>query len=119
MDKLLKGAFCLGWLFIISCTPQTSSTSGSGNNQAPLKKLVFEDHVYEDRIRTVQFYPVGTSPTSVMNPPVINLQQFSPLVIEFDDLGKDYCNYYGKLYHCNFDWTRSSYTDFQFVSVIN
>lgn len=119
MDKLLKCILCGGMFLFYSCTPQTPGASNSGTNQTPLKKLVFADHVYEDRIKTVQFYPVGSSPTSVMNPPVINLQQYAPLAIEFDDLGKDYCNYYGKLYHCNFDWTRSNYTDLQFVSDIN
>ncbi len=124
MQKVIKWAIGTGYFLVlfVCCTPQTGQSSSSGTEKmgkSNEKELLFEDYIYEDRIKSVQFYPVGTSATDVMNPPVINMVQSAPLVIEFDDVGREYCNYYAKLYHCNFDWTRSSYTDLQFVSDIN
>jgi hypothetical protein len=119
-----KGIWIIGILSFLSyCTPQTAQnatgSSNASNQNSPKKELFYEDYIYEDRIKTVQFYPSGSNPTDVMSPPVINIAQYAPLILEFDDLGKEYCNYYAKLYHCNFNWQRSSYTDLQFVSDIN
>ncbi len=104
----------------ITCTPPPSTSGTTINStQSNAKILVFEDNIYEDRIKTVLLYPSGSSATSVLNPPVINRSSPASLILEFDDLGKEYCNYYAKLYHCNSNWTRSSYTDLQFVSDYN
>jgi hypothetical protein len=108
----------IAFLGLLACTPQAQQT-GSGSSGGVLKKLVYDDYIYEDRIKTVLFYPNGASQTAILNPPVVNLQQYSPVVIEFDDLGKEYCNYYAKVYHCNADWSRSNYTDMQIVSDFN
>ena len=110
--------FCF-LLILQACT--TSQTASNQNTNAPsnAKTLLFEDNVYEDRIKTVLFYPSGGSATSVLNPPIVNRSQPSNLLLEFDDLGKEYCNYYAKVYHCNANWTRSNYTDLQLVSDYN
>lgn len=115
---LSLGIFILPSFFLFTCTPQTPGTSSSSSEQST-KTLQIDDNIYEDRIKTVQFYPVGASATSILNPPIVERSQSSSLMIEFDDLGKDYCNYYAKIYHYNANWTRSNYTDLQLVSDFN
>ena len=66
---------------------------------AQQKKLQFIDMVYEPQIKTVQLHP--------------------DLSIEFDDLQDNRSNYYAKLIHCNFDWTKSSLTDLDFINEYN
>ncbi|HAR20877.1 MAG TPA: hypothetical protein DCR46_09445 [Cytophagales bacterium] len=105
--------------FLASCVHNPMYTSQLASSQNQVKTLLYEDMEYEDRIKTVLFYPMGTSPNSVLNPPVVNRKEPVPLVLEFDDLGKNYANYYVKLYHCNANWTRSNYTDLQIVSDFN
>jgi hypothetical protein len=63
------------------------------------KKLQFIDMSYEPQIKTVQLHP--------------------DLSIEFDDLQDNRSNYYAKLIHCNFDWTKSSLTDLDFINEYN
>ncbi|MBC7388387.1 MAG: DUF5103 domain-containing protein [Opitutaceae bacterium] len=117
---IVNSTYFLIALAQITCVPPPTSTGTSQNtNQNNVKTLIFEDNIYEDRIKTVLLYPAGSSATSVLNPPIINRSTPVTLVLEFDDLGKQYCNYYAKLYHCNANWTRSSYSDLQFVSDYN
>ncbi len=105
---------------LYSCVPAANSGSSAySNTNNVAKTLVNEDYIYEDRIKTVLFYPSGSAATAVLNPPVVNRQSPSTLILEFDDLGKNYCNYYAKIYHFNANWTRSSYTDLQIVSDYN
>ncbi len=63
------------------------------------KKLQFIDMVYEPQIKTVQLHP--------------------DLSIEFDDLQDNPNFYYAKLIHCNFDWTKSSLRDLDFINEYN
>lgn len=104
---------------LVSCVPPGGNTSSFDSGSANAKILLTEDNVYEDRIKTVLFYPSGSSATSVLNPPILNRQSPAPLMLEFDDLGRNYCNYYAKVYHYNQNWTRSSYSDLQIVSDYN
>ena len=119
----MKGYFYLCSCFLIlifttcSSPPPTGSTNSVTNDN--IKTLLFEDNIYEDRIRTVLLYPSGSSASTILNPPVINRTSPAPLILEFDDLGKEYCNYYAKLYHCNANWTRSSFSDLQIVNDYN
>jgi len=63
------------------------------------KTLLYSDWVYEPQIKTVQLLP--------------------DLSIEFDDLQDNRNNYYAKLIHCNYDWTKSSLQDLDFLEVYN
>ncbi|MBK5279020.1 MAG: DUF5103 domain-containing protein [Bacteroidia bacterium] len=63
------------------------------------KKLQFIDMVYEPQIKTVQLLP--------------------DLSIEFDDLQDNRNDYYARLIHCNYDWTKSSLQDLDFLSEYN
>ena len=57
------------------------------------KKIIYDNHIYEPYIRTVQLYPVlntGKSAQASLNPPVVKLQDNQPLMLEFDYLNPDY-----------------------------
>ena len=62
------------------------------------KTLSFTDKVYEPQIKTVQ--QVGS-------------------FLEFDDLRDQRSNYYVKLIHCNYDWTKSNLSNLEFMDDYN
>lgn len=79
----------------------------------------FQDHVYDENIRTVLFYPVDGETHNVLAFPVIYLQKTEVLQLDFDELGDQYKNYYYKLIHCNHDWKQSILNDFEFLEEFN
>lgn len=81
------------------------------------KSLVHEDWVYEPQIRTVQCYS-GKSTEGNFLPAATRLDT-QDLVVEFDDLVDQRNNYYVKLIHCNFDWTKSGLMDLDFMRDYN
>ncbi len=82
------------------------------------KQLEFIDKAYEPTIKTIQLYPDKGNITDVMNPPVIPIEQ-SNLVLEFDELKQHKSNFYAKLIHCNYDWTKSTLSDLDFMHDYN
>ena len=62
------------------------------------KTLSFTDKVYEPEIKTVQLS--GTS-------------------LEFDDLRDQRSNFYVKLIHCNYDWTKSNLASLEYLQDYN
>src|SRR5882762_7027558 len=83
-------------------------------NASSQKTILFEDKVYEPQVKTVQLYPdrggaqdneyAAASPVDASN-----------LVLEFDHLQADRSNYYARLIHCTYDWTKSSLMDLDFL----
>src|SRR4030095_7648435 len=73
---------------------------------------VYTDKVYNPAIRTIQLYvdPI------ILSDPVIPLFSSSQLHLEFDDLEGDKKNYYYTLVQCNFDWTPSELSPFDYLS---
>lgn len=67
------------------------------------KALVYEDHIYQAGIRTVQLYPIG-NPLGV---PIIALNSGQRLQLSFDDLFEDFVNYSYTVYHCDANWEPS------------
>ncbi|MEO7991308.1 MAG: DUF5103 domain-containing protein [Chryseolinea sp.] len=90
-----------------ACVPLTQSSTNSEGNPKALQLI---DQVYEPQIRTVQLNPVG-SPTL---PAVTSLGQWN-LMLSFDDLKSDRDTYLARLVHCNFDWSKSSLQDLDFM----
>ncbi len=72
------------------------------------KQLELRDKTYEPQIRTVICYPDQPSEAPYLLPAATRLESQN-LVIEFDDLQDRKNNYYAKLLHCNYDWTRSTW----------
>jgi hypothetical protein len=82
------------------------------------KKLVFSDKSYEEEIRTVMLYPQMQGQRDNIRPAVAPLQAQN-LVLEFDDLQAQRSNYYVKIIHCNYDWTKSTLQDLDFLTDYN
>lgn len=97
------------------CTPISQS---SVNSSANPKVLQLSDRVYEPNIRTVTLRPPSNDPQSLLQPAVGALNEYS-LLLEFDDLTTERDTYYAKLIHCNYDWTKSSLMDLDFMTEFN
>ncbi len=67
------------------------------------KELVYEDHIYQAGIRSVQFHPT----TNTLGFPAIPLNGGQQLYLSFDDLYEDFMNVSYTIEHCNADWTPS------------
>ncbi len=78
-----------------------------------------KDHIFDDNIRTVLFYPVDGPSASLLDYPVLFLQKDHFLQLEYDEVGDQYKNYNFKLVHCNHDWTQSILNDFEFLEDFN
>jgi hypothetical protein len=82
------------------------------------KELSLGDKVYEAQIKSVQLYPnLGGAQDFLQSPAAAFDQQ--NLLLEFDDLQDQRSNYYAKLVHCNYDWTKSQLTDLDFMNNFN
>jgi Domain of unknown function (DUF5103) len=82
------------------------------------KTLILGDKTYEPQIRSVQCYPnQPTEGNSIL--PAVTRFDTQNLLLEFDDLQEERNNYYVKLIHCNFDWTKSSLMDLDFMKDYN
>jgi len=81
------------------------------------------DQIYDPQIRTVLLYPqVGSTagtPSETLNPPVVSLDDGTPLQLEFDDLTANYRSFRARLLHCNADWQQSVLNDIEFTYEYN
>jgi hypothetical protein len=82
------------------------------------KTLEFVDKVYEPQIKTVLLYPDRGNLRDDLNPAVASIDQQN-LLLEFDDLRDNRTNYYARLIHCNYDWTKSTLSDLDFLHEYN
>lgn len=82
------------------------------------KKLGYIDQAYEPQIKTVRLYPDVGNLKDYLQSPATLLQQQN-LLLEFDDLQENRNNYYVKLIHCNYDWTKSNLMDLDFLENFN
>lgn len=82
------------------------------------KSLLLSDQSYEWQIKTVQLYPNLGGSRDYVQPPVTPLGRQN-LVLEFDDVQDHHNNYFVKLIHCNFDWSKSQLADLDFFEGYN
>jgi hypothetical protein len=82
------------------------------------KTLVMGDNTYEPSIRSVQCYPNQPTEGNSLLPAVARMDSQN-LLLEFDDLREQKNNYYARLMHCNFDWTKSTLMDLDFMHDYN
>lgn len=101
--------------FLSGCTPLTQSSQNSGSNPKALKYI---DFAYEKQIRTIAVRPAYDDPQAYLEPAVTKLGEWN-LMLEFDDLRDQRDNYYAKIIHCNYDWTRSDLMDLDFLNDFN
>jgi hypothetical protein len=65
--------------------------------------LIFTNHVYNDKIKTVQLYKEGWN----LSYPFIKYNSGEKLFLHFDLLGDNIENYYYTFIHCDKDWKKS------------
>lgn len=82
------------------------------------KTLSYSDKTYEQQIRTVQLFPNFGGTRDYLQSPATPMQEQN-LILEFDDLQDNRNNYYVKLIHCNYDWTKSVLMDLDFLENYN
>lgn len=70
------------------------------------------NHVYEPHIQTVQFHPVS----SELDPPIVRLQQGTPIRLAFDDLEADNKNYSYSIIHCDRNWQPSDLSEMEYLN---
>ena len=112
------GTYLCSFLFLCS----TEAQKKKNRDTYEPKKIIYDTHVYEPYIRTVQLYPIsntGRSAQAVLNPPVIKLQDNQPLVLEFDCLNLDYQFFRVKIFHCDADWKPSVLNEIEYLPEYN
>jgi Domain of unknown function (DUF5103) len=82
------------------------------------KNIEFADKNYEAQIKTALLYPNAGDARDYLYSPVSSIENQN-LVLEFDDLQDNRNNYYVKLIHCNYDWTKSNLMDLDFLDHFN
>ena len=82
------------------------------------KILSYTDKTYEAQIKTVQLYPNLGGTRDYLQPSATSIEQ-QIMLLEFDDLQDHRDNYYVKLIHCNYDWTKSTLNDLDFLENYN
>lgn len=80
------------------------------------KSLKMEDATYEPQIHTVLCYSLSPGPGV---PAAVTKVDVQNIVLEFDDLQEDRNNYYARLIHCNYDWTKSTLHDLDIMRDYN
>lgn len=80
------------------------------------KSLRLEDAEYEPQIRTVLCYSLQPG---TQGPQAVTKLGAQQLMLEFDDLVEDRQNYYARIIHCNYDWSRSTLRDLDILREYN
>ena len=80
-------------------------------NAQDAKQLKYDNHIYEEDIRTVLLYQSDSKDPM----PVISLNANDKLTLLFDELGTDNDYYQYSYVHCNSDWTPSDLQPMQYL----
>ncbi|RNI22523.1 type IX secretion system plug protein [Rufibacter latericius] len=102
---------------LTGCVPV--ETTGTGTGTSTSGPIRYEDAVYGSDVRSVQFYAKNFNVGDVLAPPVVSINQSSPLVLEFDRMSAPGRRAVVKLHHCNADWKPSQLQPLQFVQDYN
>lgn len=111
----MKSNVLIFMCFLCSCTPLTQSSQNSATNP---KAMRFIDFAYEPQIRTIVIRPGFEDPSTYLEPAVTSMGEWN-LILEFDDLRDQREDYYARIIHCNYDWTRSNLMDLDFLTDFN
>lgn len=117
MGKAVLVALIFGLFW--GCTGVDTVGSSSGLNQEDYvdekTTMRFENYIYDDSIKTVQFY-LGDDPLSQ---PIIKLRSGEKLTLKFDDLGTEVKNLSYTVIHCDANWTQSALLPFEYTAGFN
>ena len=111
----MKSNVLIFMCFLCSCTPLTQSSQNSATNP---KAMRFIDFAYEPQIRTIVIRPGFEDSSTYLEPAVTSMGEWN-LILEFDDLRDQREDYYARIIHCNYDWTRSNLMDLDFLTDFN
>lgn len=114
----MKNLIILFTLFSLSISAQKKKN----RDYFEPKKIIYDNHIYEPYIRTVQLYPTLSSAKNAqatLNPPVVNLQDNQPLLLEFDCLNPEFQSFRVKIFHCNADWKPSVLNEIEYLPEYN
>ena len=98
------------------CVPVTPTTTP---DKTVNKTLEFVDKTYEPFIKTVRLYPNLNLVSRDMEPPVVSLNNFPGLTLEFDALIEDYLTLQARIIHCDANWTKSRLSDIEVLNEYN
>ncbi|HMQ00655.1 MAG TPA: DUF5103 domain-containing protein [Cyclobacteriaceae bacterium] len=101
-------------LLLLMASVPASYYSGTDINS---KHLRLQDWTYEPEIRTVLLRPDQNVEVN-LQPSVTALDNYN-MVLAFDDLRNQNQFYNAKLIHCNYDWTKSTLLDLDFLDAFN
>lgn len=101
--------------FLAGCTPLSQSSLNSSSNP---KAIRLADFAYEPEIRTVVIRPGFDDSETYLEPAVTAMGDWN-LTLEFDDLHSQRDTYYARIIHCNYNWTKSSLMDLDFLDTFN
>src|SRR5436190_19618961 len=92
------------FLFIFPLFLNAQTVGETDEDYANDNVLRYDDYIYKQNIRTVQFH----ESTWDYSAPIIPLRSSEILELSFDDLDGDKKQYMITFVHCNADWTPSN-----------
>ena len=107
--------FLIICLVSVSCVPLEQT----GNTSTANTVLELADRTYDANIRMVRLFPSTGRSEDSMQPPIVHIEQESPLILLFDEILGDFQQYNAYIIHCNFDWEQSALADMEFLSEYN
>lgn len=105
--------------FINVLIPQIVSGHSNYVQNDQLTGLVFEDKVYNAKIKTVNLYVNSGKINSRLEPATLNIRSPHHLLLEFDELYDDARYFQAQIIHCNWDWTPSELRSIEYLSTYN
>lgn len=111
----IKALIIILLVVLSGCVPLSQSGYSDGSTG---KTLQYKDLTYESEIKTVLLHPGFRDVQATLLPAVSELGKMN-LVLSFDDLRTDRDTYYARIFHCNYDWTRSFLNDLDFMTEFN
>src|SRR5688572_19423541 len=103
-------------LALLGCVPLGEPITGERNTTAKTpeyyanRTLRYEDHIYSDKIKTVQCYARTGTAEEILTAPITSMEQTVPVVLEFDELSETQKRFQVKVHHCDYGWTASNLT---------
>jgi len=111
--------FLLIYLSFNVLIPKIVSAYSNHGENGSINGLVFEDKVYNAKIKTVNLYVNSGKRNSRLEPAVINIRSPHHLLLEFDELYEDARYFQAKIFHCNWDWTPSELKPIEYLPTYN
>ncbi|WP_207431230.1 DUF5103 domain-containing protein [Sabulibacter ruber] len=103
---------------LTGCVPVEGTGSGAGASGYGAS-LRYEDAIYAQDVRSVQLYTRNFNVGDVLAPPIVSIEQSSPLVLEFDRMTAPRSRAVVRIHHCDFNWQRSQLQPLQYVQDYN